>query len=255
MIKLLVNGDDFGLTMGVSKGIIESIKNGIMGDTTAMANIEYFNDSIELAKENGINEMGIHLTMTCGKSILPKSEVSTIVDENGYFLKKPVLEKRIDKIDISQVEKEMRAQINKFLESGMKLNHIDSHHHFYAFSKETFTVVAKLAKELNVPMRCPMNMHFDVADELNVKYPDVIVGDFFGDNVSEEFFLRRLKEAIEAGHKTIEFMAHPAYIDDELINISSYTDGRVKELDILTSKSVKDFIKDNNIQIINFSQL
>lgn len=255
MVKLLVNGDDFGLTMGVSKGIIDAIKNGIMGDTTAMANMESFDESIKLAMENGINEMGIHLTMTCGKPILPKSEVSTIVDENGYFFKKSVLVEKIDEVDFSQIEKEMRAQINRFLESGMKMNHMDSHHHFYAFDKRIFSVVAKLAKEFNIPMRCPMNMHFDIAKEFNIKYPDVIVCDFFGDNVSEEFFLKRLQESIEEGHKTIEFMAHPAYADDALTKISSYTKEREEELRILKSESVKEFLNKNNIEIISFSNL
>ena len=47
-------------------------------------------------------------------------------------------------------------------------------------------------------------------------------------------------------------MCHPAYVDNFIYNNSSYSIGRVRELEILTSKEVKDFIKNNKIELINF---
>jgi predicted glycoside hydrolase/deacetylase ChbG (UPF0249 family) len=51
----------------------------------------------------------------------------------------------------------------------------------------------------------------------------------------------------------VELMCHPAYIDNDLFTLSTYTIGRIKELDILTSENVKSFVKKNNIELINFN--
>ena len=49
-------------------------------------------------------------------------------------------------------------------------------------------------------------------------------------------------------------MCHPAYVDNFIYNNSSYSIGRVRELEILTSQEVKDFIKNNKIELINFHE-
>ena len=119
-MKLIINGDDFGLTRGVSEGIIKCMKNGILTDTSAMTNMPFFEEAINIAKSKGINEMGIHLNMTCGKPVLPQSEVSSICDENGNFYRKPELIP--SNIKLSELEKELRAQIEKFKKTNMKIN-------------------------------------------------------------------------------------------------------------------------------------
>lgn len=50
-MRLIINGDDFGLTEGVTNGIIKGIKEGIITDTSALANSDYFFDAAILAKE------------------------------------------------------------------------------------------------------------------------------------------------------------------------------------------------------------
>lgn len=250
-MRLIVNGDDFGLTIGVSKGIIDAIKNGIMTDTTAMTNMPHFEESIKMAKENGINEMGIHLTLTCGKPILPKDEVSTLVREDGYFYKHP---KYVPKeINIDELEKELRAQINKFIETGMKLNHIDGHHHFYIFDKRVFKLVVSLAKEFNVPVRCPRRDYLNIVKEFNVKSPDIMIEDFYEECASLDYLMKCLKKFKHLD--VVEVMAHPAIIDEELKSLSSYLEYRAIELEILKSDTIKKFLEDNNIELISFSQI
>ncbi|WP_051412242.1 ChbG/HpnK family deacetylase [Halonatronum saccharophilum] len=69
MKKLIVNADDFGLTKVCTEGIIKGIKGGIIGSTTIYDQYAA-NKTIKLAKENGITELGLHLTLTCGKLTL-----------------------------------------------------------------------------------------------------------------------------------------------------------------------------------------
>ncbi|MGL4571140.1 MAG: carbohydrate deacetylase [Clostridium sp.] len=251
-MKLIINGDDFGLTRGISEGIIECIQNGIMRDTSAMPNMPFFEEAINIAKAKGINEMGIHLTMTCGKPVLPKDEVSSICDENGNFFRKPELIP--DSIKIGEIEKELRGQINKFKRTGMNINHIDSHHHFYAFNQGVFKLVINLAKELNVPMRCPINEMRYIVEENNVLCPDFFDSTFYEGNITADYLINRLNN-LKGQYNVVEFMAHPSNECEELKKISSYNVQREAELEVLTSDIIKDYIDKNNIELISYSNL
>lgn len=249
-MKLIINGDDFGLTRGVSEGIIKTIKKGVLRDTSVMVNMPFFEEAIKLANENGIYEMGIHFTLTCGKPVLPISEVDKIVDKDGMFFKKPELMY----IEMNQIEKELRAQLDKFLNSGMKLNHIDGHHHFYVFYPEVFTLVRTLAKEYNVPIRCPENEYIKVVKNDGINCPDYFLSGFYEEKISEEYLIDALLN-LKDKYEVVEIMSHPAIVDDELMKKSSYNRKREEEVKVLTSHKVKRFIDDNNIELISFSEV
>ncbi|WP_027631345.1 carbohydrate deacetylase [Clostridium hydrogeniformans] len=250
-MKVIFNGDDFGLTKGVSKGIIEAIKKGVLSDTTAMVNSPYFEDSIRYAKENDITSLGLHLTLTNRKPVLPPSLVKSLVDENGDFFKS--VSKLPCNINIDEFEKEMRAQVNKFLGCGLELNHIDGHHHFFMFYPELLDIVIKLSKELNVPLRSGTTSIKLLCNKENIKTTD-FTDSFYKDGATIENLISILNKHKDS-NSILEFMMHPGYSDEELRSLSSYNDFREEELKILTSTRLKDYIKSNNIEIINFSQL
>ena len=54
---IIINADDFGLSKGINKGIIEAYKNGILTSTSICANGECFDDAVKLAKENNISTL------------------------------------------------------------------------------------------------------------------------------------------------------------------------------------------------------
>lgn len=126
-MKLILNADDFGLSPSVNKGIVECYNSGLISSTTMMMNTPYTDEAISLAKENNIKNIGIHLNLTYGKSVLPNSEVPSLVDERGVFHYVCMLGYYTQYLD---AKKELRAQIEKFLASGLKPTHLDHHHYF-----------------------------------------------------------------------------------------------------------------------------
>lgn len=249
-MKLIVNGDDYGLCESVSKGIIKAMKEGVLTDTTAMANMPEFEKWMKYALEEGVTEMGIHLTLTCGEPLLPKDEIKSVLAEDGKFFRKP---HEIPKtFDILEVERELRAQIEKFKSTGMKLNHIDSHHHFYAFDENVFRLVVRLANELNVPIRNPFEELSHVVKEEGGVSPDYIVLDFYEDSATAEHLIETL-EKLKGKAEVVEVMCHPSFLGDDLKAISSYFEPRKRELEVLTSEKVKNYIKENGIELIKFS--
>ena len=249
MKKLIVNADDFGLTDGCNKGIVDAIKNGIVTSTTIMMNMPKAKDAIELAKENGITQIGIHLTLTSGKPVLPSEDIPSLVNEEGKFHKR-----RWDlfpNMNQEEAKKELRAQIEKFLESGLELSHMDSHHHIHMYDELRETVV-DLAKEYNVALRNPDEKTKDFILQNDVKTTDYFSMDFYG----EEATIDKLKELIDTLEEgTMEIMVHPAYVDEQLKSISSYNEQRFNEFTMLTNRDMKKWIEDKGIQLVNFTQI
>ncbi len=249
MKKLIINADDFGLADGCNRGIIDAMKNGIVTSTTVMINMPKAVEAIDLAKKVGIKEMGVHLTLTCGKPLLSKEEVPSLVDENGRFYRR--VAKLLPLVNLEEVEKELRAQIDEFLKTGLKLTHLDSHHHVHMYDgiKE---IVSKLAKEYCVSVRHPDEKTKEYLSKLGIRTTDFFSMNFYGKDATLENLKRIIKQFPEG---TIEIMTHPAYVDEKLKNISSYNVNRAKELEILTSVEIKEWIEKEGIKLINFDGL
>lgn len=251
-MRLIINADDYGLSKGVSLGIIKSMKEGIVRDTSILVNSPNFEESVALAKEYGINEMGIHLTLSFQKPIVPAEKVKTIVDEQGIFYR------RINEVQknfsMDEVEKELRAQMDKFFESGLKLNHIDGHHHFYVYNNDIYNLIMDLAKEYNVPMRSCGHLFNEKLKSNGVESTDYFYGEFYDEKVSEDTLINIL-EKHKSEDYTIEFMSHPAIIDEDLLKFSTYSYKREKELAVLTSERLVNYIKENNIELISFREI
>lgn len=250
-MRLIINADDFGLTLGISKGIIQGLKNGVITDTSAMVNSEHFEESVALAKAAGIKYMGVHLNITALRPISKPQNVKTIIDLEGNFYKNPKL---IPKgYSYEEIEKELRAQIEKFLYTGLALDHLDVHHGFNAMEEKLFTLVMNLAKEYKVPLR-KNTEEFKVLVDKEVKRPDYFIKEFYGDNVTIEKF-KEILIKYKDFEGTVEMMTHPGFADEEIMKISSYNKHREEELKVLTSSEIKELINKRKINLVNYKSL
>ena len=256
--KLIVNADDFGLTPGVTQGIIEAHKNGIVTSTTALTVSDYFLQAMEAARIQAPNlSIGLHLTLTLNKNrpILPKEIVPSLVDENGYFWNQNIFH---EKVDLDEVSLEWEAQILKFLESGQKPTHIDSHHNVHGKTKDLLEIALKLARKFNLPVR--NNFRGNGMFDPSVNYgetptTDEMIGLFYGEQVTFDQLLS-IFNGIEKNEYTVfEMNCHPAFLDKILMETSSYNTKRIEELHLLTSTKVKAAIQERNILLTSYEFL
>lgn len=256
MLKLIINADDFGMNEGVSRGIVRGLTEGIVSDTTLMVGMPYAEQAAALVLEAGIRNVGIHLTLTCGKPVSQAQAVPSLVDENGCFYPKTAL--MLEHAKAVDVEKEYRAQIAKFFSLGLGMTHIDSHHHSH-FYGDNLDIAIKLAKELKVPMR----HHNIVAGrdtkaailEAGLKTTDEFTIGFYQHGVSIKQLQKEIDKHLDGGIQSLEVMCHPAYVEQELIQSSSYNLWRANELAVLTSYEMKRYIRDNDVMLTNFRRI
>lgn len=270
---LIVNADDYGRSPGVSKGIRQAHRFGLVSSTTVMINLPQAIEDLKAVKiETPELALGVHLNLTFGSPCSPISEVSSLVNKSGKFLSYHDWMNRRDNLRVDEIEREWRAQIERFLTVQPTFDHLDSHHHIAVFP-EVWPVFLELAHEFNCGLRLPCPQSLLAGKPTGFLPPDVdrfacevalqqlrgsdipqtdfLRVDFFGDNVSRD----NLVEILRSLHSGVsELMCHPGYIDD-LLKTSRYLEEREQELRILTSNEVKDCIIEEGIEITSFKHL
>ncbi|WP_077328644.1 chitin disaccharide deacetylase [Virgibacillus siamensis] len=230
-MKVLFNADDFGLTKGITDGIIKAHLDGAVNSTTMMMNGNAVNYAVQQAKKTPTLKTGIHLVLTWGKPI--SASVPGLIANDGNFKYNNTFAD-MEPPNPPEVEKEWRAQIEAFLKTGLTLHHIDSHHHVHGWLplKET---IRKLATEYGVPVRYTDTLQ----DDPDLLLTEKLWLEFYGAGVNDQIF-EDLKY-LEA--KSVEVMTHPAFLDEELMSVSSYHQKRKEELDILCSLNIPDWVE------------
>ena len=140
MKTLLVNADDFGFTRDVNSGIMEAHTKGILTATTLMANGAAFDDAVVLARETPTLDVGCHLVLVGGESLVTGRAFPLTVSQ----LMQAIALRRLDPYA------ELKAQIQKILQAGLSPVHMDTHKHTHLFPP-VLDAVARLSAEFRIP--------------------------------------------------------------------------------------------------------
>ncbi|MCD7892511.1 MAG: carbohydrate deacetylase [Erysipelotrichaceae bacterium] len=236
--KLIINADDFGLCEGNTIGIILAHKNGLVSSSTCMMNMPYTKDYLKYCDDL---KLGVHLNITIGK---PLTHMTSFVDDKGYFRRPNTYSDNKPHGDNHELYQEFKAQIEYFITlTGHRPDHLDSHHHVHLLPW-FIEITKQLAYEYDIPIRQRdmIIQHYEYVKCIDNMYDDLIHMDF-------------IKEICNSNDGIIELMCHPGLIDQRLCNISSYNLARMKELALLTSDELNNYINEQGIEIITFSDL
>jgi predicted glycoside hydrolase/deacetylase ChbG (UPF0249 family) len=135
--QLIVNADDFGLTAGVNRAILELHLGGILTSSTLMARAAATEEAIELARATPSLSVGCHIVLVDGEPVLPTAQLGSLANPDtgrlqptlGGFLKR-LLSGRIRG---AEIEAEAAAQIASLQGRGVRLTHVDTHKHTHMF--------------------------------------------------------------------------------------------------------------------------
>jgi predicted glycoside hydrolase/deacetylase ChbG (UPF0249 family) len=135
--QLIVNADDFGLTPGVNRAIVELNERGALTSATLMARARATEAAVELARTRPSLGVGCHVVLVDGEPMLPPAELPTLAGgptarfapSLGKFLRRLLA----GLVRVSEMEKEAAAQIESLQRAGVRLTHVDTHKHTHMF--------------------------------------------------------------------------------------------------------------------------
>lgn len=251
MKKIIISADDFGLTEGVTKGIAESINNGIVSRTSAMmctGGAQW----ISKYKEGLDGKIGLHLQLTDGSPLLPATQVSSLLNGRGLFARKrPLI--RLETLNPEELEAEWEAQMQALLDTGVKPSHIDTHHNVHRYPK-VFNVFLKLAIKYQLPARAlspEMSMRLKSHGLLGAKS---CLRSSWDEHLTDDLFIMQVLGAFrqQSNQGAIEVMCHPGYVDEALKERSHYLAIRERELRVFCDPNLPAKLKKHHIQVESF---
>jgi hopanoid biosynthesis associated protein HpnK len=289
--RLIVNADDFGLTRGVNRAILECHQRGIVTSTTLMANSDEFQDAVASVKRlvpqatDPALGVGCHIVLADGRPVLPPSQVpSLLAPGNGLFyrsiqqLAKQALGNRFRS---EEIEAEAMAQFQKIQAAGIRISHFDAHKHAHIFPS-ILKPLLRAAAACGVPaLRNPFEPIFSMPIpgllRIPVRYLEVLALRAFRArfySMVAESGLRTTDGSlglVATGTLTVsnisalldrmqdglwELVCHPGYNDAQL----AATDTRLRasretEMQALTADSTRAALERYGIQLISFQEL
>jgi len=276
MSYLIINADDFGFSDSVNTAIIQAHTQGILTSTSLMVSGDAAENAISLAKKHPNLGVGLHLVLVCGKSVLPPEQIPHLVDSQGNFSNDPTqagLHYQFNQNAQQELRLEIRAQLEKFRDSGLQLSHVDGHLHLHVHPV-ILNILAELAPEFNIKyIRLPSeelskNLKIDQGNLLNkilwfmvfgqlrrygeklltthnINFADRVYGLLQTGNVNKNYLLGLIPQ-IKA--ELVEIYAHP---DMENTHINP---GGTIELAALLSQQVRESLTVNGFELINYNQ-
>lgn len=151
--QLIINADDFGIHPAVNEAVRKAATEGILTSTSLMAGGDAFDEAVEMARSMPSLGIGIHLTLVGGiKPVLPPSEVPSLTWDNGVFCHdygKLIVRDLEGKISLSEVYAEWDAQIQKIMNTGLPVTHMDGHQHMHMWP-HFYPIARDLAKKYHI---------------------------------------------------------------------------------------------------------
>ena len=283
MRRLIINADDFGLTAGVNRAIVEAHNKGVVTSSTLMANGPAFDNAVQLAATSPKLSVGCHVVLIDGSPVLGRSQVSTLVSPystNGTYFRDSLssfaANALLGRLDTEQIEAEAKAQIRKLQSAGITVSHLDTHKHTHMLPavlrpllraakacgintvRNPFTPWLPIFAPPRVLKRCleVRTLHKlartfrRIILENDMLTPDGTFGIVATGELNLDLF-QRIVERIPEG--TWEFVCHPGYHDSELDNIRTrLRKSRVEELKILTSAAARQALAGRAIELISY---
>jgi hopanoid biosynthesis associated protein HpnK len=287
MRRLIINADDFGLTVGVNRAIAEAHQRGVVTSATLMASGAAFDDAVQRAAQLPRLSVGCHVVLVDGAPVLPAGDLPTLAP-GGTRLRNSlgdfwlaVLRGRVDAVE---VERETTAQVRKLQAAGIHVSHLDAHKHAHLLP-QVLRPVLRAARTCGVtavrnpfgPLRTLAFAHlarrpllwrrtteFGLLSAFEKRFRRGAAdaglmttdGSFgvIGTGSLDAALFESIIGCIPEG--TWEFVCHPGYNDSDLDQVRTrLRDARARELEVLTSAAARAVLERCGVELISYREL
>lgn len=265
MIKLLIQSDDYGITSGVSAGIRDGIKYGLIKNTGMFVNMPASYQAAQDIKDMDVC-LGIDINYVCGEPVTDISLIPHLVNNDGKFYKSGEILQKYKKISVDdfglittfeedpypyeEIYRETENQVKRFIEIVGRLpEYIHAHSLCTPNTHRAAQVVAKkygiyhsMDLLYNYPY-LPLTFQGTKEKELEAQLNEDVVDCLYKD-------LKTMEDC-----KTYYYICHSGYIDYDLFKETTLTLRRMKDLEAMLNQNIITYLKNQNIQFITYRDL
>ena len=259
---LIIHVDDVGMARSVNRASFESLAAGWVTSGSILVPCPWFPEVARFARENPAVDLGIHLALNSEWTgfrwgpVAPVSEVPSLLDEHGYL---PLVESTVaERARPAEVERELRAQIERARAAGIRISHLDSHMDALLGTPALIEVYRRLGTEYGLPI-LDAELPPDAAPPLEQRLISQVLS--IGTGVSIADWRSAYEKMLEPlGPGVYQLTVHLGYSDEEMRGATwDHPDWgaawRQADLDLVRSAEFRSFLRRQGFVLINWGDL
>ncbi len=266
---IIIHADDLGVSHSENSASIAAMEKGSVSSASIMVPCPWFPEIAAYAQSNPNADLGLHITLTSEWKyykwgpVSPNAKVPGLVNTNGFFYSS--VDSVLQNATAAEVEEEIRNQIKRAIQFGVKPTHLDAHMGTVLYRLDFLKTYIKAGHEFQIPVFIPRQLEKSLKIKIDtiISDKDVIVDDIL--HASPEDFKRGMKKFYTKGIKNIKpgltyLIIHTAYDDDEMKAVTIDHDGwdaswRQQDFNFFSSIECAKLLKQNNIYVITWKEI
>lgn len=270
---LIVHADDAGMCHSANAATIEAMEKGLVSSASVMMPCPWVQEFTEWARTHPEKDIGLHLTLTSEwrhyrwRPVAPQDKVRGLLDKEGYMWRD--VRSTAMNAKPEEIETELRAQMERATQYGVRFTHVDSHMGTLFARPEYFEVYVKLAEEYGVPCMLPRPNEANAADlkgypvtpemlkakeQAGLKMLDRLVTGVPGRTPAErrESYLK-LIAGLKPG--VTKLIIHLAKDDPEIRTVTGSWEQRWSDFLFWTSDDARRALEKNEVELYTYRRL
>ncbi|MFM0554335.1 hopanoid biosynthesis-associated protein HpnK [Paraburkholderia sediminicola] len=264
---LIVTADDFGLHARVNLAVEQAHRDGVLSAASLMIGAPAAGDAVARARALPRLRVGLHLVLADGDAVTPRAGIPALLDEHGrfgdnmvrdgvrFFFLPPVRK---------QLAREIRAQFEAFAQTGLTLDHVNTHKHFH-LHPTVLGLILDIGREYGMKaMRLPFEANAPLwlrpwiarvkarLDRAGVAHNDYVVGIADSGRMDEAAWLAALADL---PHGVGEIYCHPAVAGERALSEGMRMYRHEDELRALLSPKVAMAIRAAGVRVGGFGDV
>lgn len=263
---LIIHADDLGVAHSEDQASFYALEKGSVRSASIMVPCPWLPEVAAYAAAHPKADLGLHMTLTSEWQFLKwapvagKENVPHLANHYGFLFS--TVDSVLKNSNTTEVEKELRAQIERARLFGIDFTHFDSHMGTLYANKDFLQVLLKLGREYQVPVMLNHQI-LAMSNDTSAHSNDILINDIYMESPQDhqngaETYYTKVIQSLRPGVNLI--ILHAAYNDSEMQGITiDHPDygaaWRQDDFNFFTSERCKTLLQQNGIQVITWREI
>lgn len=264
---LIIHADDLAVAHSQDAASFDALDRGAVTSASIMVPCPWLAEVADYAKAHPDADLGLHLTLTSEWKnyrwgpVESKHSVPSLLDPSGYLWPDTPHAVRAEQAD--EVEREVRAQIERANALGIHPTHLDSHMGVLFARPELFAIYVKVAHEYKLPFLTVRSTNATSAMSSQLSDKDIVVDSIViaAPGIAPVNWQKFYADAIKNLKPGLtEMIVHLGYDDAEMqavmVDHPDYGSAwRQRDYNVVTSLEFRKELQENHVVLVHWRDL